>query len=86
MLTPTQHATILHAFTKFDERASKRKGYNVWALGHYCAALENVEMYCQAGLTVRQAVIKSYLGRLCDCILKALGEPLMTKDEAKRGI
>lgn len=86
MLTDLQHARIVNGFTSFDRRASTRKGYNPYALAMYCAAIDNVKEYMAAGYTLRQAVIKSYLGRLCDAILKELGEAKMTNEEAKFGV
>ena len=86
MLDATNRARIVNAFTEYDRKQKGKKGYNPYALGHYCMALDNVAEYMQDGYTLRQAIIKSYLGRLCDSILRALDLPVMTKDEAKYGI
>lgn len=86
MLDATNRARILNAFTTYDRKQVGKKGYNPYALSHYCAALDNVDEYMQQGKTLREAIIKSYLGRLCDAILRALDLPVMTKDEAKYGI
>jgi len=86
ILSPSDRARIVNAFTEYDRKQKGKKGYNPYALSHYCRAIENVEEYLSEGYTLRQAIIKSYLGRLCDRILKELGLPQMTTDEAKWGI
>lgn len=85
-LNEVDRIRIINAFTDYDMKQKGKKGYNPYALGHYCAALDNVREYLDNGLTLRQAIIKSYLGRLCDAILRRLELPVMTKDEAKYGI
>ncbi len=77
---------LFNAVTEFDRRASKRKGYNPHALGHYAAALQNVKRYVAMGHDLRDAIITCFLGRLCDCCLKSVGLDVMTKDEAKYGL
>ena len=77
---------IVSALISYDKKQSTRKGYNPYALPQYLAAVDNVESRMAKGYTLREAIIKSYLDRLCDAVLRALGLELMTKDEAKWGI
>jgi len=85
-MTPEQRATILSAFTDWDRKQSTKPGSNMYALGHYCKALQRVALYAEKGHNLRDAVITCFLGRLCDHILKALKLEKMTKDEAKYGL
>lgn len=73
--------SLFNAVTEFDRRASKRKGYNPYALGHYAKALQEVRLDVAAGATLRQALLVNFNGRLLDCLLKSIGEPLFTPDE-----
>lgn len=77
---------LFNAVTEYDRKQSTKRGYNPHALGHYAAALQNVDRYVDAGHDLRSAIITCFLGRLCDKLLKAVDLPLMTNDEAKRGL
>lgn len=85
MLTQQQRDRLVFSLTEYDRKQSTKKGYNHYALAHYFAAIDNVEEYMTKGLTLRQAIMRSYLGRLCDFILGKMGEDRMTKEEAKYG-
>lgn len=78
-----QRIQIFNAMTEFDKRASKRAGYNPYALGHMAQALQNASEYCDEGRTVRAALCKAFCGRLLDCVLKAIGEPAATKGDRR---
>lgn len=84
-IDPLTKARIVSAFTQFDRKASKRKGYNPYALAHYCKAGQNVERHVANGVPLRTAIIGCFCGRLCDAILKALDLELMTNEECRYG-
>ena len=72
---------IQTALVKYDERQAKRKYYNAYAMGHYMQALGNAKEYMKEGDTLRQAVCKSFCGKLLDVVLKAVGETPSLKTE-----
>ena len=82
-MTPQQHQQILHALTRYDERASKSKGYNRYAFAHYCAAIDKARDLTTSGLTIRQALCKCFTDRLLDCVLRSVGEALATREEMR---
>lgn len=83
MPTDKIQAKLLNALTEYDRRASKRKGYNPYALGHYFAALERVREAMANGTAIRQALLANFNGRLLSAALKAVGEPDFTLDEIR---
>jgi hypothetical protein len=85
-MTPEQRATILSAVTDWDRKQSTKPGYNMYALSHYCKALQRVALYAEKGYDLRSAVITCFKDRLCDHILKALKLDKMTIEEAKWGL
>lgn len=82
-MLPTHHAKLLNALTEYDRRASRRKGHNRYALGHYCAALRSTAERMEAGATLRAALCRSYSGRLLHAMLRAVGEPESTREEQR---
>lgn len=74
---------ILIALTEYDRKQSTKKGYNRFALGMYCQALQNTMAEIESGSTIRAALKHNFCGRLLDVCLKAAGEPLATKDELR---
>lgn len=83
----TRHA-LLHALTSYDRRqeaAARRPGryHNPYALAHYCGALQRTDERVAAGLTLREALVMSFCGRLLDVVLRAAGEPLSTDSEQR---
>ena len=85
-MTPEQRATILNAVTEWDRKQSTKPGYNIYALAHYCKAIQRVALYAEKGYPLRASVITCFKDRLCDHILKALKIEKMTKEEAKWGL
>jgi hypothetical protein len=79
-----QRYAITTAITAYDRRQEKRKGYNPYALAHYCGAAQGVEAAVDAGQDLRAAILEHFLGRLCDHVLLACGLPTMTREEARR--
>ncbi len=80
------HAKLLHAATEYDRKQSTRKGYNRFALGHYCRALQNVRKRVGLGHPLRDSIITEFCGILCDRMLKAASLPIMTDAEARHGL
>jgi hypothetical protein len=76
------HHKILTAVTKYDIQQSKKPGYNIYALGHYCKAVSNTMEHIEAGYPVRLSILNCFCGRLLDRVLKAAGEPKHTQEEA----
>jgi hypothetical protein len=67
-------AKLLHAVTEWDRRASKRKGYNPYALGLMFEAVDRTSTAIEGGTTVRAALMANFNDRLLDHCLKAVGE------------
>lgn len=77
------HHKLIHAATEYDRRQQGKRGYNVYALGHYLGAIERAEQDIDAGATVRAALVASFNGRLLDTMLKAAGESISTDSEQR---
>ena len=85
-MEPKTHATLLNTLTEYDRKQSKKQGYSIYALTHYCKALNNVQRYVTAGHDLRDAIITCFLGKLADKFLKSVNLQLMTDNEAKFGL
>lgn len=73
---------LLHAVTEYDRKQSTKKFYNIYALAQYLMAVERASEYMvNYDMTLREALLKSFNGRLLDVCLKAAGEPTSTKHE-----
>ncbi len=83
MLSPQDKVRLFNAVTEFDRKASKRRGYNPHAIGHYARGLNNLAERVENGETLRAAIMREFIGRLCDVLLRAVSLPLMTKEEAR---
>jgi len=68
------HHRLLHAVTEYDRKQEKRKGYNHYALAQYIGRLQEIEKDIAAGMSVREALVSGFNGRLLDILLKAAGE------------
>ena len=84
-MDPIVRARIVCALTEYDRRASKRRGHNPYALSHYFAALQSADERIADGTALRPALCRSFTDRLLDCVLKAAGLPLATRDEIRFG-
>ena len=78
-----QRIKLLSAVTEHDRKNSTKKGYNPYALAHYLIAVDNCRDLCSDGMGLRQAIVKSFCGRLMDCCLRAVGEKISTKEEQR---
>jgi len=63
--------TLIHAVTRYDEKQSARKGYNIYALPQYLAAVDRTVADYEAGATVPEAIRRQFIDRLRDHVLKA---------------
>jgi hypothetical protein len=79
------HRSIINAVTEYDRKQSTKKGYNIYALAHYCLASQRADRYIRQGVDPRDAILNCFLGRLCDHVLKACKLQTMTTTEAKFG-
>ena len=64
---------LISAATQFDERNSKRKGWNPYALPQYFAAIDSICEEIEKGLDVRSAIGNFTNDRFQDVLLKAAG-------------
>lgn len=81
MIDPVKRAKILNAIVEYDKKESTKKHYNPHALALCCGSLQNGDIYVKEGKTLRQAMVKCFNGRLLDKVLKAIDEPISTKEE-----
>jgi hypothetical protein len=70
----TLHDKLIFAVTEFDRKQSKRKNHSPYALGLYFEAVENCEKFIASGLTVEQAIGRTFNDRLHDHVLKAVSK------------
>lgn len=77
---------LAHAFTVWDRKNSKRKGYNVYALAQYLTRVDEVVTDIRQGADVRAAITAGFCGRGLDVALKAAGLPKSTDTEQRGGI
>lgn len=72
---------LAHAVTRYDERQSKTKHYNRYALGQYLRRVDDIVQDIAAGAPVRAAIVAGMTGPLLNACLKAVGEQPATRDE-----
>lgn len=78
---------LVQAATTYDQKQAGKRGYNPYALGQYFQAIDNAaEMMTDDGIDLRSAIIRSFCGRLCDCLLRSVGCQIMTDSECKTGV
>jgi hypothetical protein len=76
---------LVHAATRYDERESKKAGYNPYALGQYFARIDEVSADIERGADPRAAIVAGFNGRLASAMLKAIGQGAISKGEATSG-
>jgi hypothetical protein len=76
---------LVHAATRYDERQSKRKCYNHYALAQYLMRIDDVCTDIERGATPRDAVVAGFSGPLLNALLKAIDTAKATDDE-QRGV
>lgn len=79
------HEKTVSALIAFDEKESNKKYYNRFALSMYLKALQEAETNMAAGMPMRTAFLKAFVGRLLDKVLKVNDLPVSTREE-QRGI
>lgn len=75
---------MFNAVTEFDRKESTKRNYNPYALGQYAAALARVDEYTGDGLSIREAVIRCFVGRLQGVVLKSIGQLPAEQSEQPR--
>jgi hypothetical protein len=81
------HAALVHAATDYDRKEEKKRYHNIYALSQYLERIAEVERDIERGATVRAAILAGFSGRLCDVMLRAVGEKRFTKaEDANKGI
>ena len=66
-------ARLLLILTNYDKRQSNKRGYNPYALGHYCRGIGEVCEALDNGEAIESALKKSFCGSLLRHIAKKLG-------------
>lgn len=72
---------LISAATQYDEKQSKKKYYNPYALGIYFQTIDSVMIDIENGFTPRQALIRRMCDRFLTHMLKSIGEPDFTREE-----
>jgi hypothetical protein len=67
-----EYRWLLHVITAYDTRASRRRGYNPWALPQYMEALDRAASMVDEGASWEAAISKCYNDRLEAACLKGL--------------
>ncbi len=67
------HVKLLTIVTEYDRRQSKKASYNRYALGHYCAAIDNVEQALADGAPIETALKRGFCGSLLRHVARKLG-------------
>ena len=73
--------SLVSLLTRFDERESKKKNYNRYALGIYLQRADSVLKDIEMGAKTRAAIVAGFNGRLGDFILRGLKLPVTTEQE-----
>ena len=80
VIDETLRRKMIHTVTMYDQKESKKKYYNKWALPQYIRGVNDAyAMMPDKG--VRTALMKVFNNRLLNNLLKAVGEPKITKEE-----
>lgn len=77
----TIHNALVHAATRYDERQSKGKRYNHYALAQYFGRIDEIDQDIARGAEPRAAICAAFTGPLLNAMLKAIDAELATRDE-----
>lgn len=80
-MTDAIRQTLVSAVTQYDTKQSKKKHYNLYALGHYLSRVDDIMKDIEAGADVREAVTAGFTGALLNTCLKSLKLQKPTDDE-----
>lgn len=72
---------LISALTEYDRKASRRAGYNHYALAQYLERADAIMADIEAGADMRAAILAGFRGELVDCCLMAVGLPASTREE-----
>lgn len=75
-MDPVIRDKLVSAVTQYDMRQAKRKGHNIYALGHYFKAIDNVESDVDNGASLARALYDNFSDRLLSAVERAVGLPL----------
>jgi hypothetical protein len=75
------HSALVHAVTRYDERQSKGKRYNHYALAQYLKRVDDICQDVKRGAPIRSAIVAGMTGSLLSACLKAASEAPATRDE-----
>jgi hypothetical protein len=73
---------LVHAATRYDEKQSKKKFYNHYALAQYLRRIDDVCADLDAGADMRAAIVAGFTGPLLNAMLKAADLDKASRDEA----
>jgi hypothetical protein len=82
----TLHEKLRSALITYDIQESKKRSYNLYALGHYMVALQSTTDFIAKGADVREVLCGHFSGRLLARLLKVAGVAPMTKEDNYGGI
>jgi hypothetical protein len=74
---------LIQAVTDYDRKESTKRGWSMYALGHYFRAIRQVADEMEAGTAPRKALVANLTGRLLDTCLKVIGESPATREELR---
>lgn len=81
--TMNTKAKLVHALTQHDIRQSSRKCHNPYALAHYLRLADDIAEAIDKGEAPRAAACSRCHDRVLAVVLRALGEPAPTAEEAR---
>lgn len=74
-MDPKTELRIVSALTRYDEKQSKKRHYNPYALPIYFMGVSDAKHACKMyGKTVQEALAMHFCGPLLHVVLKAAGE------------
>ena len=73
---------LLNIVTEYDRKQARKKYYSMYALAHYCRAVESVMAHVNSGESIEDSLPVGFCGSLLSHIAKKLGltlDPLVRK-------
>jgi hypothetical protein len=75
-MDPIIRDKLVSALTQYDMKQAKKKYHNIYALGLYFKALDNVETAVDNGTSIHRALYDNFSDRLLSALERKLGLPL----------